>query len=181
MENIDFLQEFKKKEKIKEKYSPFIKKGFLFFAFLYLLTVFTVFFFFLYYNQESKKVSFLIEEKKNRIKQLEKRESLQVLIKQRISFLSKIINSRKIDFVNKVAYLASLEEKNNIIFKKIEFKENGVVLVSGTTSDVKIFRNFLKNLENDSYFDQIDVDSIKRGKDGSYDFSLSLGKNEEKK
>lgn len=179
--SIDFLQELKKREKIKEKVSPLIKKGGLFFLIIYLLLVFTVFFLFLYYSQEDKRISSSIEEKKNRIKQLEKRESLQILIKQRISFINKIINSRKGDFVNKISYLVSLEERNNVIFNKIEIKENGEILLNGTAPDALIFKNFLKNLETDSYFDQINVGNLKRGKEGSYDFSLSLIKNEEKK
>lgn len=174
---IDFLQEFKKKESAAQKITPFFHKGIIFLAVFYLLVASGILFSVFYYRNENNQILVKIDQKKKKIDQLQKIESLQVLVKERLSALTKILNEKRINFSETVSYFEDLGREKNLVFNKIEIEEGGLVRVSGRTTDRLTIMNFLEELERqETPFLEINLNSLLRNKDGGYDFSLTFKK-----
>lgn len=178
---IDFLQEFKKKESTAKKVAPILNKIIILLIIGYLLIGGGVLTLFFYYQNENNQLQNKIEQKKKRIVQLEKVESLQVLIKERLSALTKILDEKRLDYPEIFSYFENLGKEKNLIFNKIEIEENGLIRVSGRVADRILIIDFLEELEkNQNPFSEITLNSLAKNKEGGYDFSLTFKKSLEK-
>jgi len=112
-----------------------------------------------------------LEEK---IKSEQKKESLELAIKERVKEIAKILGSR-IEYSVLVNKILSLAPSSDVVFQEIDFSK-GKIKFSGQAANLIAMNNFLDKLleEEKNSFSYIYLDSFARIKDGSYSFSFEI-------
>lgn len=176
---IDFLQAQKEKRREEEKVLVHIKIGSIIFLVVYCLLVGATFSFWVYLNQDYRNVSRQIVSKKQRIEQLRRVESLQIILKQRVFHLEKLFSYKAPDYSQILSYLEKISPAG-VSLTEVELLENGEGKLSGIAPNALVVSNFLKELTSDtstSPFSKIVLSSARRQKDGTYNFTLSFNAN----
>ncbi len=172
---IDFLKAYEKVGPPKKLSRAFALGMIVSVVFYSLLAAGTISFW-LYLKKEHQQISRQIEVKKSQISKLQKKESLQVLLKQRLSSLAKLRPSKGGDFPRLLSFFLQFSEEG-VNFKEIKVSDGGEVEISGTASNAFSFARFLEKMtsaDEAKIFSKITLTSVTRQKDGSYNFSLSL-------
>lgn len=172
---IDFLKAYEKpisSQKIPQRLLVGGVIGIIF----YIILVVGVFFFWLFLKNEYEEISNRIEEKKSQINQMKKKESLYVLLKQRLSTLTKIRSEKKKDFLQFFSFFLQLQEEE-INFDQMSASAKGELKVSGRATNASSFAKFLEVLANpefDKSFSKIILSSLSRDERGGYIFAFSF-------
>jgi hypothetical protein len=135
--------------------------------------------FFYSFSQENKllEVEKNLEKQTQNLKRLEKTESLYILFKQRLSFLSPILfEKRSSTFKNDFDYF------NSLLVDGVEITDSfwdssGVFSFSGKASDGLILSNYLDRLSAEvevDVLDSVNLLSATRKKEGDYTFELEI-------
>lgn len=142
----------------------------------YTLVSLGVFSFWLYSQQESQRVSREMAIKEQKITSLARIESLQVLLKQRLSSLKLIFEETAPDYKALLVYFFQFSS-GGIVFKDINLSQKGEILFTGEAINSHVLANFLDQISGEKgkdLFGRIVLSSISRQKDGSYSFSLNF-------
>lgn len=123
--------------------------------------------FFSFRKGEIKKEVTVIE---GQIKKLEKKESLELVLKGRMAEIEQTLGSRTsyAEIINKIQSFSP----QGISYQTFDFSK-GKILLSGEAQNVAVLGDFLRNLRG-SDFSQVNLTSLERSKEGGYSFSLGL-------
>ncbi len=172
---IDFLKAYEKPGRPKEL-SRIFKVGMLVIIIFYCLLSAAVLSFWFSLKKEHQEINRQIEVKKSQISRLRKKESLQILLKQRLSSLAKIWTLKKGDFPRFLSFFLQISSKE-VNLSEIKISSGGTVTVKGTAANAFILGRFLEKMTSNeaaNIFSDITLTSVTRQKDGSYNFGLSL-------
>jgi hypothetical protein len=151
-----------------------LKVGSIVLLIFYCLAVAALFSFSIYLGQISEKTSQQIEIKKRQLEGLKKVESLQLVLKQRLSSLTELISGEKVSYQEWLDQLDKILEPG-ITIKEISITDSGVMTISGDASQATVLARFLDKLAGENpIFSTVVLSSISRQKDGSYLFNVDL-------
>jgi len=142
----------------------------------YFLIVGVVFSYWFFLNNQIENTFSQITLKKNKIENLENIESLQVLLKQRLSSLNKFFKGdKRPDFVSFLSYFEDVPQ--GVRIKGFVATGIGELTISGESSNVVVLGEFLDKFQKDgisSLFSNVTLSTLDRQTDGSYMFVISL-------
>lgn len=138
---------------------------------LYVLIVAGLFSYGSYLSIQGDSVKKQTAETETQIKNAQKKEILELALKNRMTEVNKIITSR-------TSYSNYLEKLQNLApqgtnFGSFEFKK-GMISAVGSSANVVAVNNFIANLKKETMFSDILLGGLGRGKNGQYNFSLEL-------
>ncbi|MBM3205378.1 hypothetical protein FJZ41_00800 [Candidatus Shapirobacteria bacterium] len=175
-EQIDFLHGERAAREKKARVLRLVKVGSILILLTYCLVVAAFFSYSFFLTTQAKSVNRQAEAKKAQIEALKDVESLQIILKQRLSSLEKYFAGQKgvdlprlLDYFNQTTYALNLTE--------LSLSTNGAVTLSGEAANPLVFGEFLEIINNESsgeLFSQITLSSLDRKEDGSYSFSMAL-------
>lgn len=177
---IDFLKAKRKDFYRIEKVVRMLNVASLVVLILYCLIVAATIFFSFQLRDENKKLKSQIDFKKAAISELKPIESLQYVIKQRLSQFSVFFNGDKKSFSSIFSFFQQ-SINQGINFKKLEITDKGEVTLNGQAPNALALGNFLDSLVTETaakLFNKVNIISLTKQKDGSYMFNLALIINE---
>ena len=175
-QEIDFLKGQRIGGVLKTNFFHSLKVGTLVLILAYCLVSVAVFSYWLFLSNQMTKVNNEIAVKKTKITALKEVESLQVVLKQRLSSLDKFFSTKKgaNNFNNLLAFISQTSSGITIKeLKIVEEKMNFTALAPNMTMLEKFLQD-LKSDEASSLFSRIILSSIDRQEDSSYLFSVLL-------
>jgi len=173
--SIDLLKP-EEQSSAKRKRAFFLKTGTIFLIVFYCLLVVAIFSFGLVTQRESKIISDKTKQEQTRLGQLEDIETLQFLLKQRLSSLSKAVKTERITPRDGLNLLESLVPEG-LALEDIQWEKEGQVNLSGTASNALALSDFLESLKQATDKQKITSSvlvSATRQKEGTYNFSLEV-------
>ena len=176
-QGVDFIRAEREARLVKTKARRPIKVGSIVFLIFYCLVVGATFSFWLILSRSSEQVKQEISLKKQRISSLKKTESLQTLLKQRLSLLTKVVFEKKPSYSQILLYFEE-NSSEGLVLDNFKLTDKGGVDISGAASNVIVLSDFLEDLVSEQseevYFSKITLSSLSRSEDGDYKFSLLL-------
>jgi len=172
---IDFLKDYEKISSPK-KLSRFLTVGMFVVVIFYSLLVAGTLSFWFFLKKEHQEINRQIEVKKSQISQLRKKESLQVLLKQRLTSLAKLWSLKGGNLPRILSFFLQMSGEG-VSLTEIKASAKGEVGVTGTAPNALNFARFLEKItssDNANICSKIILTSVSRQKDGGYNFSLSL-------
>lgn len=158
----------------------YIRIGTIFLIVFYCLVAVAIFAFGLVVLRESQVVADKIELEKTRLSDLYEVESLQLLLKQRLSSLAKVVETDGAKPKYWLNYLDSLAPEG-IAIEGTEWKSNGAgelaVELSGIAGNAVVLADFLNTLKQETDKEKIvssTLVSATRQIEGVYDFNLEI-------
>jgi len=173
-QGINLLKVERKRDERLVNLAHSLKVGSIVLLIFYSLMVTALFSFSIYLGQESTKTTKEIETKQRQLEGLKKVESLQLVLKQRLSSLTELMSKRGASYQE---WLSQLDQKSEpgITIKQITILDSGVMKISGSASQATVLTRFLDKLaEENPIFSTVVLTSISRQKDGSYLFNIDL-------
>lgn len=171
--SINLLQPFE--VSLAEKKRIFLLKiATIFLVVFYCLVVVAIFSFSLVTQGETKVMSDKIKLEQTKLSELQEIESLQLVLKQRLVSLSKIIDS--LDIKSWLSYLEGLVPEG-LSLEEIQWKSNGEVKLSGLAGNaiaLSDFINKLKQAVDEKKIASSTLISATRQKEGTYNFSFEI-------
>lgn len=186
LEGINLLTEARKQAPARQtQFLRLAKTGSVVLLIFYCLVAGGVFSFWFSTQRLSREVEEEVVIKKGQIADLKRIESLQVLLKQRLSALEILSSEKPPDYKALLVYFDRFPP-GEVAINEILFSADGEISFSGQAVNSLLLANFLDSLswEKKDLFSQIILSSVSRQKDGSYSFSLNLqvgGENEAEK
>lgn len=161
-----------------ERYGRFIRlarTGSLVLLIFYCLVVILVYYFWFSTQHLAKTTEEEIAIKKQKISNLEKVETLQTLLKDRLSSLRFLMNQKRPDCQAILNYFIHFP-RDEIQFTQLSLESNGSIAVSGLADSSHSATSFIDSVSDQSgkLFKQAVLTSLTRKKGGEYLFSLSL-------
>jgi Tfp pilus assembly protein PilN len=151
-----------------------LKVGSLVFLIFYALLTLAIFSFSVYLVKTSQKVARETEIKTQKIAELKKVESLQVVFKQRLSSLNKLMTEKKVNYQGLLEEIERTLEPG-VAIEKMGLTSAGSLTIEGTAPSSPALARFLDRLTGEKpVFSTITLSSIVRQKDGSYLFNINL-------
>ena len=170
---IDFLDAYKK-QLSQEGKNTILSKMTLSILVIYCLFLLGTFFIWSFLKRDYSEVNRQIEEKKLKIDQLRKRESLYLILKKRLSFLSGMwpLPEKDIQFLSFIYNFSSSDLRIN----DFKISNNKVAQVNGEATNALSMADFLEKITGpeNNIFSKITLNSLSREKSGAYKFSLSF-------
>lgn len=180
-QGIDFLKGKRKSFVDREKLFRSIKVGTIVFLVAYCIVVSAIVSYSLYRRQTNKGLQENIALKTKRLTELKKTESLHLLLKQRLSSLTKILAPKSQLYAAVIDYVDAVSPAS-VTVKNIEISSDGAVMLSGLAANSKAVDEFLVNIDNEeakrNFFKKVTLQPVTRQEDGSYTFGLTLQINE---
>ena len=180
VKEIDFLKAKRKDLHRIEKVVRMLNVTSLVVLIFYCLIVAATIFLSFQLRDENTKLKSQIDSKKAAISELKPVESLQYVIKQRLSQLAVFFDGNRKSFSSIFSFFQQ-SISQGINFKKLEITDKGEVTLNGQASNALTLGNFLDSLVADSavkLFSKVNINSLTKQKDGSYMFNLTLIVNE---
>lgn len=172
---IDFLKGQKGASSAKTNFFRSLKVGSIVILLTYFLFIAAVFSYWFFLGKQLSDISQQIVTQKNKVNNLKEVESLQVVLKQKLSILNKFFLSQKgQSFNNLLSYISQISAQIKI--KDLKMGKDKINL-SGSSPSIPILEKFLQELKNDkslTLFSQITLSSLDRQEDGNYFFNLIL-------
>jgi hypothetical protein len=130
--------------------------------------------FWLIFRKQSEQISKKIEFQEQRIKDLEKVETLHTFLKQRLSSLTPLLTQETMDYETVLGQLESFVSEG-VVLNKLELSREGQLNFGGMAANAVAFADFLERLlANEELAENIKLSSTSRQEDGSYSFNLFL-------
>ena len=176
-DQIDFLKADNQASLQKLKQKKILKLGSLIFLIFYCLLAAAIFSFSLYLSQANRGLNKAIALKKKQIVQLQKTESLQLLLKQRLVSLAPIFSQKRPDYHRDLLFFKEISPQG-LNLTDFKFSEKQKMSVKGEATNALILNDFLRQLKVSTVatqeFAKVNLGSLSRKTDGSYEFSLNL-------
>ncbi len=154
----------------------YVKIGTIFLIVFYCLVVVALFAFGLVVLRESRLVANKIELEKVRLNELQEVESLQLMLKQRLSSLTKVVEVDGIEVKHWLDYLDNLVPEG-VAIENSEWNAGGKVELSGLAANAVVLADFLDTLKQKTDEEEIaksTLISATRQTEGIYDFTLEI-------
>lgn len=161
---------------IEKRRTFFIRIATIFLIVFYFLVVVALFSFGLVVLRESQVVADKIELEKTRLSELQAVESLQLLLKQRLSSLAEVVEADGLEPKYWLNYLDSLVPEG-VAIEDSTWNANGEVELSGIAGNAIVLADFLDALREETDKKKIarsTLVSATRQTEGVYDFSLEI-------
>lgn len=144
-------------------------------SFIFLLA--SLFLFSLRLNNQLKDIIFKTSQTENKIKSFQKREEYLVILKNRSGLVSKIVKERT--GINEV--LTEIEKivPEGISFEIVESGGKGGMKITANSSTLQSLNKFVEKISSSDFtkkFSLLELSSITRGSDGTFNFIIELGK-----
>jgi hypothetical protein len=160
----------------KAEISRMAKTGSFIVLIAYLLIVGALFSYYFYLNNQIKKTDLQITQKENKIEDSKEIESLQVLLKQRLSSLNKFFkNDKRPDFVSFLSFFEDIPA--GVKIRNLTVATTAELTVSGESSNVVVLGEFLDKFKEEkasSLFSEVTLSTLDRQTSGIYLFVVSL-------
>lgn len=153
-------------------FQKFKRYGLLVLVF-YIILVAVLFGLSLFLSFENKKIKAQTASVENQIKSLQKIESLQVALKERVNEATKITKAR-FSYKETIEQIQSLLTEG-IIIQDLDIKEGDKIAFSGTAQNAAVLSSFIDQFKEESQkkiFSQVTLSSTGRTQKGEYTFSL---------
>lgn len=176
LKGINLLTEARKQTPARQtQFLRLAKTGSVVLLVFYCLVAGGVFSFWFSTQRLSREVEEEIMIKKEQIADLKRIESLQVLLKQRLSALEVLSSEKSPDYKALLVYFDRFPP-GEVTINEILLSAGGQISFSGQAVNSLTLANFLDSLswEKNDLFSQVILSSVGRQKDGSYLFSLNL-------
>ena len=141
---IDFLKAYEKPGRPKEL-SRIFKVGMFVIVIFYCLLSAAVFSFWVSLKKEHQEVNRQIEAKKSQISKLKKRESLQILLKQRLSSLIKLWSLKEKNFPRLLSFFLEISSEGADI-SEVKISSGGTLTVKGIAANAFSLGRFLEKI-----------------------------------
>jgi len=176
-QEIDFLKGARGEREKRLKFLRMVKTLSILLLLVYCLVVAAFFSYSFYLTTSAKKTSREITLKKSKIEDLKEIETLQVVLKQRLSNLLKFFDEqKKADFIVLLDYFNNRTQ--NITIRELSLSPDGEVKFSGEASDIVALGQLLENLtsqESEDFFSSVVLSSLdKKENDVTYLFTILL-------
>lgn len=164
-----------------QRWVSLARTGSLVLLVLYCLVILGVFSFWATSRRAAQEMEQEMATKKEKIADLKHIESLQVLLKHRLSSLRGLLSGEAPDYGKFLSYFRQFSP-NEVALREISLSENGKAALSGEATNGVVLSSFLDNVSDESnpLFSRVVLTSLVRREDGSYLFGLGLqvkGKN----
>lgn len=159
-----------------KKRTFFLKAGAIFLIVLYCLVVVGIFSFGLVVSREAQEVADKVKFKQERLNELQQIESLQFLLKQRLSSLAKVVAVDGIKPKYWLNYLDSLVPEG-VALESVQWNSSGEVTLAGIAGNALGLADFLDNLKKATDEEKIassTLVSATRQTEGVYSFNLEI-------
>lgn len=173
-QGIEFLQ-VERPETKQEVLATKLKAASIVVLIVYALFLGGVFSTWFYLQKQEERVLEQIELKKNQVKELQEVESLQVVLKQKLSALSPILAKESLDYSQLLEAINGLAGES-VSLSGFEMTEDGQIDFSGQAANAVQLADFLDNLiaQEGLGFKKVILSSITRNIDGSYAFNIQF-------
>lgn len=173
-QEIDFLKGQRSEREKRVKFLRNLKVGSTIFLIAFILIVGVIFSYWFYLNSQNEKIINESNLKRQKIESLKELESLQIVLKQRLSTLGKFFKEdKKPNFSKILAFFDKISQGINI--KNLNISADGKLNISGDSADILTLTGFLENLESkdaQEIFSQIIVSSLDKREKGGYSFVI---------
>ncbi len=173
--SIDLLQP-DKISLVEEKRSFYLKLGTIFLVIIYCLVVVVIFSFGLLVRWEYQIVTKGVEQTIIKLNDLREVESLQMLLKQRLSYSMEIVTRERLDPKYWLKYIDSLVPEG-VALEEVQWSYGGLVNLSGMAGNALYLSDFLNNIKeaaDEEKFSQGTLVSATRHPEGTYTFNLEV-------
>lgn len=175
-QEIDFLRGERPRLAKKLRFFRLLKVGSLVVLLAYCLIVGIIFSYWFYLNRQTAHTNQEISSKKQNISRLKDIESLQIVLKQRLSILERFFSSQKgPNFGSLLKYFDEISDE--VALKELTLSKKGEVNLSGESPNAVVLGKFLDRLRDEKsqdLFSKITLSSLERQDDGNYLFVLQL-------
>lgn len=154
----------------------YVKIGTIFLIVFYCLVAVVLFAFGLVILRESRLVTNKVELEKTRLDDLQEVESLQLMFKQRLSSLAKVVEVDGLEPKHWLNYLDNLVLEG-VAIKNSEWSAEGMVELSGIAANAVTLADFLNTLKqatDEEKIARITLVSATRQIEGVYKFTLEI-------
>lgn len=141
----------------------------------YCLLVFAIFAYWSYLANKNQQLELAVNKQKQRVVELKKAESLQLVLKQRLGHLSQLITQQRINYDQIITFLYQASSAG-INLEEIKISVKGVS-ITGKADNAPALSLFLDKLNEGQLFSKIILTSSQREENGIYSFSFSLESN----
>lgn len=130
-----------------------------------------------YLTSAREKIAQESHETEAKIKNLEKKESLALTLKQRMAIVAEVLSSREKNQMDKTSYEALLSWVQSLILPgvvlgEVSFSPN-LVVFSGEAANAVVLGEFIEQFQpSQREFSWLVLDSLARSSKGNYSFSL---------
>lgn len=176
-QEIDFLRGTRGEREKRLKFLRLVKTFSLLLLLAYCLIVAAFFSYGFYLTTSSKQIVRETALKKNKIETLKEVETLQIVLKQRLSNLLKFFDSQKnSDFPALLDYFSRITP--GVSVKELSLSSDGKIKFSGETAEMTTLGQVLENLTSEEagqFFSSVVLSSLNKEEDGSgYLFTIFL-------
>jgi len=176
-QEIDFLKGQRVGGEFKTKLFHSLKVGSLVLILAYCLVAAAVFSYWLFLSQQTAKINNEIAVKKTKIIRLKEVESLQLVLKQRLSSLDKFFSAKKgPSFKGLLAFIGQISTEIRVKELKIAEDKMNFSGIAPNMATLEKFLQDLKSEESSALFSKITLSSVDRQEDGSYLFNILFEK-----
>lgn len=175
-QGIDFLKSRREVDSQQARFLRLLKTASLILLIAYCLVMAVIFSYWVYLRRESQTIKVQTTASKEKISELKKTESLQIILKQRLSSLDKFFSQKSVDYSRSLSFLEDVST-GGVFLKELELNQEGRMTLAGSATDAVALGNFLENLSSENsqdLFSKIVLSSANRGKDGDYNFSILM-------
>lgn len=180
IKEIDFLKAKRKDFYKAQKLIRLLNVGSLVGLIFYCLVVAATIYLLFQLKSENQELQNQIKIKKDEVGRFKEVESLQYVLKQRLTPLTKIITPNRKSPSSWLSFFqGSLD--TGVVFKKLDMTDKGEISFGGQAPDAIALGRFLDYFNTDeakNIFTKTLVNSLSKQKDGSYLFNLSFVVNE---
>ena len=176
-QEIDFLKGERSEREKRLKFLRSIKVGSIVVLMAFVLLVGVIFSYWFYINSQNQKIVKDNNIKRTKIESLKELESLQTVLKQRLSTLGKFFKEdKRPQFVKTLTFFSQIPP--GVSLKELSLaKGDSKVNISGDATDISNLTAFLEKLESpesQSIFSEVTVSSLDKKEKGGYSFSLLM-------
>ena len=176
-QEIDFLRGTRSEREKKARFLRMVKTFSILLLLVYCLVIAVFSSYGFYLTSASKQIARESALKKSKIESLKEIETLQIVLKQRLSSLVKFFDNQKTpNFTSLLDYFDQIAQDLNI--RELSFSADGKIKFSGEASDVIAIGQLLENLTNEEatkIFSSVILSNLdKNEKDVSYSFTILL-------
>lgn len=166
------------KEEVSEraiKFKRFLQVGSILLLIFYILILGGVFSFWFIQQRESQIVREKVKQAEAKITELQKIESLQLVLKERLQSLTSIFGKEEINYKDVLSQLERLTP-SGVDLESIDLAKDGGITISGSAENSLSLGEFLVNLTDpeEENFESVALSSISREENGIFKFSLAL-------
>jgi len=176
---IDFFKAARQETLQKTKQKRLLQTGSLVALVAYCLATAAIFAYWLFLNEANQELEKRISLKKQQVLEFKQVESLQLLLKQRLGFLQKVLVELSPDYHDALLFLKAITPEG-LTITGYQLSVDGQVNLEIEAINSQIVDDFVTKLkrssEADKFFEEIFLGSLARQEESSYRLSLKIAR-----